>query len=138
MYSPNNQYYQPYTSTSDNRSRRSSVSSHSSSARTQVNNNNNDVQGDSKSLSPDQRQGVRCCCISFVLILVTVSTVTGILVWVLNRSEVSSLSEVSEEVSEQLQVSTLLTIEDSLSDVESLLLEESEVRVFNKMVFYEA
>ena len=136
MYSPNNQYYQPYTSTSDNRSRRSSVSSHSSSARTQV--NNNDVQGDSKSLSPDQRQGVRCCCISFVLILVTVSTVTGILVWVLNRSEVSSLSEVSEEVSDQLQVSTLLTIEDSLSDVESLLLEESEVRVFNKKVFWEA
>ena len=96
----------------------------SSSARGGVASNNNV----SDPVTKDDRQqgggGVRCCCVSFLLILVSVSTVSGILVWVLNRTEQSEsqVSEVlssdapnlSEHISDEVVIQSELSIESFL------------------------
>ena len=81
MYSPN-KYYQPYTASSDRSSRRGSVSS-------QQTGDNNNVE--ITSLTGGQRRtSCRCCCLTALLTLLTLATLTGILVWVLNRQEAPS------------------------------------------------
>ena len=136
MYAPN-QYYQPYTSSREStltRSRRNSTSSQVSTRTVNSTNNNNNEPGDvidnsahNKILSEEKKGlcNVKCCCFSFVLLFVSVLSVAGILVWVLNRNEVlnnnsESLSNFYEDIN--INVDKV----DNLSDVSSLLHTESE------------
>ena len=107
MYAPN-QYYQPYTATpTEGRARRSSSSSGSQlssstcsrTANSSNNNNNNNSNSSKGSDGGVKRHGevgggegrglctARCCCVTLVLLLVSVSTAAGILGWVLNREQ---------------------------------------------------
>ena len=90
MYSPN-KYYQPYTAASDRR--RGSVSSE----------DNSPAEGEVRDLTSHRRTNCRCCCVIAVLTVISIATVTGILVWVLNREAIAkTIGTADRDVSSDL------------------------------------
>ena len=123
MYAPN-QYYQPYTSNSSSRSRRNSISSEAPD-----NNNHtiNSCNSDPKYLS-EQKRGVcsvKCCCLSILLILISVSTVIGVMLWIFNRND-----EKNSKLIESQNNSLNIVHTNTISDVSALLSTENDQNMF--------
>ena len=121
MYAPN-QYYKPYTSNSTSRSRRNSLSSEAPENPLPI---NNVLNSDPKYLSESKRGlcSVKCCCLTILLILISVSTVIGVMFWMMNRNEVS-------QVIESQNNSLNFVNNNTLSDVSALLSSEKEQNNF--------
>ena len=121
MYAPN-QYYKPYTSNSSSRSRRNSLSSEAPENPLPI---NNVLNSDPNYLSESKRGfcSVKCCCLTILLILISVSTVIGVMFWMMNRNEVS-------QVIESQNNSLNFVNNNTLSDVSALLSSEKEQNNF--------
>ena len=125
MYAPN-QYYQPYTSDSEGRSRR--LSSSAGSVISNNNNNNNNNKNRHGDPVPEEAGAggrglcsLRCCCLGLALVLVIGASVGGVTSWVLSRETIASRSHLSD-----ISRNTKPVTEDNISDISPLLQSESD------------